>query len=35
MKLDIPKTFDYYKMEKILTGIFGEKDDHEEEFIKN
>ena len=23
LKLAIPKTFDYYKMEKILTGIFG------------
>jgi hypothetical protein len=23
LKLPIPKVFDYYKMEKILTGIFG------------
>lgn len=35
MKLPIPKAFDYYKMEKILTGIFGERDDNDEEFIKN
>lgn len=35
LKLPIPKNFEHYKMEKILTGIFGEKEDHEEEFIKN
>jgi hypothetical protein len=35
MKVDLPKNFEYYKSEKLALGLWGDRDENSEEFIKN
>jgi predicted AlkP superfamily phosphohydrolase/phosphomutase len=35
MKVDLPKNYEFYKSEKLALGLWGDREDASEEFIKN